>query len=317
MGLPEKFISCDWGTSNFRLRLVQTDSLAVLSEHSTDMGIKKRYLAFKAQDDRSQEQFFTDYLVQQLGNLELGEEKNLVVIASGMLSSSIGMRELPYSPLPLAFKGNDLISKHIKLDNSLDVILVSGAKTNVDVMRGEETQAIGMSGHLPQRGKGLLILPGTHSKHLFFEDESFHSFITFMTGELFEVIGQHSVLAASLEAVKWDASHKNVFLDGLQKGIDNKQMASFFSIRANTLLHNIPASQNYYFLSGLLIGGELAYLKERDETVYLAATGITNSLYQLALEAVLPVERIRIFNTEVLEKALLLGQRKILATYAI
>ncbi|RTE52114.1 2-keto-3-deoxy-galactonokinase [Arenibacter aquaticus] len=317
MGLPEKFISCDWGTSNFRLRLVQTDSLAVLSEHTTNMGIKKRYLAFQAQDNSSQEQFFTDYLVQQLGNLELKGEKNLVIIASGMLSSSIGMRELPYSPLPLDFQGNDLISKYINLDNSLDVILVSGAKTNADVMRGEETQAIGMSGHLPRKGKGLLILPGTHSKHLFFDGGKFNSFITFMTGELFEVIGQHSVLAASLEAVKWDACFKNVFLDGLQKGIDNKQMASFFSIRANTLLQNTPASENYYFLSGLLIGGELAYLKERDETVYLGATGITNSLYQMALEAVLPAERIKIFSANVLEKALLLGQRKVLATYAI
>lgn len=316
MGLPEKFISCDWGTSNFRLRLVQTDSLAVLSEHTTHMGIKKRYLAFQAQDNSSQEQFFADYLIQQLGNLELKGEKNLVVIASGMLSSSIGMRELPYSPMPLAFKGNDLISKYIKLDTGPNIILVSGAKTNADVMRGEETQAIGMSGHLPKKGKGLLILPGTHSKHIAFDDGRFNSFTTFMTGELFEVIGQHSVLAASLEAAKWDSSHKKVFLEGLQKGIENKQMASFFSIRANTLLHNIPASQNYYFLSGLLIGGELAYLKERDEIVYLAATGITNNLYQLALEAVLPAERIRIFNTEVLEKALLLGQKKILATYA-
>ncbi len=317
MGLPEKFISCDWGTSNFRLRLVHTDSLVVLSEHTTHMGIKKRYQAFKAQDNRSQEQFFADYLLQQLDNLELGGEKDLVIIASGMLSSSIGMQELPYSPLPLDFKGNDLISKHITLNNSPDIILVSGAKTNADVMRGEETQAIGMSGHLPQKGKGLLILPGTHSKHISFDDGMFNTFTTFMTGELFEVIGQHSILAASIEPGKWDISYRNVFLDGLRKGIENEQMASLFSIRATTLLHNTSAVQNYYFLSGLLIGGELAYLKERDEIVYLAATGITNNLYQLALESVLPAERIRNFNTEVLEKALLLGQKKILETYAI
>jgi len=62
----------------------------------------------------------------------------------------------------------------------------------------------------------------------------------------------------------------------------------------------------------LLIGAELSHLKEKSETVYLAVTGIQNELYQLALKSFLPLERIVCFDPQYIEKALLVGQRKIL-----
>ncbi|MBC8767687.1 2-dehydro-3-deoxygalactonokinase [Arenibacter sp. BSSL-BM3] len=312
MGLPDKFISCDWGTSNFRLRLVDSHSLKVLSEIRTDLGIKKCYQLYKQQSERSQESYFADYLLAQLENLDLNGVENYLLVASGMLSSSIGMQELEYCQLPIAFSGEDLISNWLSLDGKLDLLLISGARTNKDVMRGEEIQAIGLSDYLPKKEKGVLLLPGTHSKHIYFDTGRFIDFTTYMTGELFEVISKHTILSASVEEAGWNPSYEDIFVEGVKKGVANQQMASLFSIRANSLIHKTSAKENYYYLSGLLIGAELGHLKEKSETVYLAVTGIQNELYQLALKSFLPMDRIVCFDPQFIETALLVGQLKIL-----
>ncbi|MEZ4970745.1 MAG: 2-dehydro-3-deoxygalactonokinase [Flavobacteriaceae bacterium] len=314
-GLPEKFISCDWGTSNFRLRLVDTHSLKVLLEHRTDLGIKKCYQLFKQQTELSQQTFFADYLLAQLERLGLNGEGNYPLVASGMLSSSIGMQELDYCTLPITFIGEDLISRSIVLGRNLNLLLISGARTNNDVMRGEETQAIGLSDYLPKSGKGMLLLPGTHSKHIQFNNGRFMDFTTYMTGELFELIGKHSILSDTMEEVPWEPLYENIFMDGVKKGAANQHMATLFSIRANSLIHKASPAENYYFLSGLLIGAELSYLKGNSETVYLAVTGIQNSLYTMALKSLMPKDQLVCFEPQIIESALLAGQRKILETY--
>tara|TARA_R110002049_G_scaffold58385_2_gene158868 strand:+ start:1676 stop:2629 length:954 start_codon:yes stop_codon:yes gene_type:complete len=312
MGLPEKFISCDWGTSNFRLRLVDSHSLKVLSEIRTDLGIKRCHQLYKQQSEQTQQSYFAYYLLAQLEKLDLNGSENNYLVASGMLSSSIGMQELEYCQLPIAFSGEDLISNWLPINNKLDLLLISGARTNSDVMRGEEIQAIGLSDYLPKNEKGILLLPGTHSKHIYFDAGRFIDFTTFMTGELFEVIGKHTILSASLDEEEWNPSFKDIFVEGVKKGVANQQMASLFSIRANSLIHKISSNENFYYLSGLLIGAELSHLKEKSETVYLAVTGIQNELYQLALKSFLPMDRIVCFDPQFIETALLVGQRKIL-----
>lgn len=316
MKLPEKFISCDWGTTNFRLRLIDTESLKILSEHTTDMGIKKCFQEFKAQSKLTQEQFFAEYLKNQIKKLDSTISNDYCIVASGMLSSSIGMHELNYANMPIAFNGKDLISKYIPFDDMPDLLLVSGAKTDSDVMRGEEVQAIGLINELSKHEKGTLLLPGTHCKHIAFEAEVFNDFNTYMTGELFETISNHTILSTSLTKASWDPSFKTIFLEGVKNGLANMQMQSLFSIRANTLIKDVSGEQNFYFLSGLMIGSELASLQNQTGTIFLAASGIYSILYKLALESFLPTEQIVCFEEQILEKALLTGQQQILRTYA-
>ena len=315
MGLRENFISCDWGTSNFRLRHINCHTLDVLSEHRTDMGIKKCFQLFQAQQKVSQEHFFGNYLTSQIEKLDRSVTKDSLIIASGMLSSSIGMHELPYTEMPISFNGKEIISKEIFLEKDRRLLLISGAKTQNDVMRGEEIQAIGLSHQLPDQEKGILLLPGTHSKHLYFDKGRFIDFNTHMTGELYEIISRHSILAPSLLQTEWNSKYEESFLKGVVKGVANEQMTVLFSIRANSLLHGVSAQENAYFLSGLLVGAELANLKNKSEKVYLAATDVQHELYKLALESFLPLSRVVCFEANIIEKALLIGQNKILKTY--
>ena len=192
---PKYFISCDWGTSNFRLRLVETESLNVLDEHATDQGVKRVFEKFLEQDILNQKQFFTDYLVRQTQNLPLNHQKHLVVL-SGMGSSSIGLHELPYAEMPIAMDGKSLLWENLYLDFvDLNLLLISGVKTKTGMMRGEEIQAIGLEDELRQFDSGILILPGTHCKHMYYQSGIISGLRNYMTGELFEVLSSKSILS--------------------------------------------------------------------------------------------------------------------------
>src|SRR5262245_12577368 len=100
-----------------------------------------------------------------------------------MASSSIGMIEVPYKETQFKADGSDLKVKKIdrSKDFEHDTFIISGARTNNDVMRGEETQLAGCKDTGDK--KSLYIFPGTHSKHILVKKGIAVSFKTFMTGE--------------------------------------------------------------------------------------------------------------------------------------
>lgn len=314
MSLPEYFISCDWGTSNFRLRVVESQSLKVLAEHQTTQGIKVLFEKFSDQKKLNQRQFFSNYLVEQIRLLPL-EYHTRLVVSSGMASSNIGLQDLKYADLPIDLSGGSLVWENLTLPNGAKLLLISGVKSRTGMMRGEEVQAIGLEGDLRPFRKGILLLPGTHSKHLTYEQGQFTEMKTFMTGELFELLSKKSILAKSVTGNLWAKSREKAFKDGLELGNNGQLSPSLFSIRARHLLQNTEKEDNYYFLSGLLIGDELAYLKKGKNKIFLAAPEPVYSLYQIALELILEPSQLSCFDEEVLEKALLAGQKKILLRY--
>lgn len=237
MDLPNFFISCDWGTSNFRIHAVNRATLEVISSVKSDEGVKARFRKFKAQREVPRTEFYLSYLMEEIQKLDIPHPKNTVIVGSGMLTSSIGMKELPYADLPFSFSGQELLKEGFELPDGNRLVLISGAKAPNDVMRGEEVQAIGIAEQLPYTGKGVLILPGTHSKHIYFNNGRFERFTTFMTGELYEIISKHSILAPSLQGSEWNDTYRKPFVDGVKKGLGEGIMPSLFPIRAKSLLN--------------------------------------------------------------------------------
>lgn len=312
MTLPKYFISCDWGTTNFRLRLVETENLNVLEEHKTDQGVKTIFEKFSKQDILNQKQFFTDYLVKQIQNLPAQHQKHLVVLA-GMASSSIGLYELPYTEMPITMNGKSLLWENIYMDLvDLHLLVISGVKTATGMMRGEEIQAIGLEDELKQFDSGTLILPGTHCKHMFYEDGEFIGLRNYMTGELFEVLSSKSILSNSIENLGWNEGSEAAFLKGLEAGFEREWSANLLTIRATQLFGETKKEDNFYYLSGLLIGDELSYLKGHKGKIFLAASGAIYKLYKLALEKLIVAENLICFDSNTLESALLIGQKKII-----
>ncbi|MBU2899793.1 2-dehydro-3-deoxygalactonokinase [Maribacter dokdonensis] len=315
MKIPAYFISCDWGTSNFRLRLVETKTLNVLVEHKTDQGVKNVYQKFLQQNQIDQTQFFKNYLENQINNLDEHHKADLV-LAAGMASSNIGMKELPYGEIPFNDKGAGLHWEIVPFKDKLDIILISGVKTETGMMRGEEIQAFGLSKYLESYLSGTLILPGTHSKHINYQNGEFNSLKSFMTGEVFELLSCNSILSNSVEKCHWINKRHRAFKQGLEIGFKGELSAQLFSIRARHILDDANKKDNFYLLSGMLIGDELSYLKNIEQTIFLAASEPFYSMYKMALETILDVTQVVCFGDKVLEKALLVGQKKIIELYA-
>jgi 2-dehydro-3-deoxygalactonokinase len=312
MILSTHFISCDWGTTNFRLRLVTSDSLTVLAEHTTDLGVRILNEQFTQGGGADRLTFFATYLRTQLANLPSVHDGAPIVI-SGMASANIGMRDLAYGDLPIGPGATSFVFEDITPWPNQLVRLISGIKSATGMMRGEEIQALGLLEIMGKSKDGVLLLPGTHSKHLTFKNGQFTDFTSFMTGELFEIISQKSILANSVAPGEWNARTGDCFREGVLTGYNSGFSSNLFAIRAGQILRQTDAKDNFYQLSGLLIGDELAHLpEEKSKEIYLAGSGPLLRLYRYALEILGNGDRLTVFDEKILGEALLSGQREIL-----
>jgi 2-dehydro-3-deoxygalactonokinase len=266
-----RFVSCDWGTSTFRLRLM---GFPEPKEVRTDEGTAKLAALGPAGPERAA--LFEATL--RRGLEQLGAPPDLPLLISGMASSSIGWKELPYARLPFALDGRDVVREELQPH----VHLLSGLRSDTDILRGEETEALGLAAmlgdELPVRA--LFVLPGTHSKHLEIESGRIVNLRTYMTGELFELLARQSVLRHSTDP---DAP---LMAEAFQEGVETAQRqpltSALFKVRTRQVLERRDAASNASFLSGLLIGAELASLAAADAPVFVASNERLRSLYATA-----------------------------------
>lgn len=275
------FLSCDWGTSSFRLRLVEAGSGNIIAEERSGTGIAATYQQWQ-QTSQSREDFFAAVINSQID--VLAEKtgiplQDVPVVLSGMASSSIGMVELPYKELPFSLSGSDLA---VHTFNRF--IIVSGACSAHDVMRGEETKIVGCATLLSDTTEEQwLLMPGTHAKHIVVKNNQVVRFKSFMTGEFFDLLSTHSILATSVnnKATLDDPAALEYFTEGLQAGHSENLLHAAFMVRTNQLLKKTPPEYNHFYLSGLLIGAELKEVPP-NVPVYLVSGPLHAPLYTQA-----------------------------------
>jgi 2-dehydro-3-deoxygalactonokinase len=314
--LEHLLINVDWGTSHCRLRAVVVDGVEIIAEYQSNEGV--------AQLAEHPEQFRA-VLTSGLSQLQAHCDRSLdgaPVLISGMASSTIGWQELPYARLPLRLDGSDLVWRDMDPigPSAQRVVLISGARGDIDVVRGEETQAIGIF-QLPAMhelgDRSLLILPGTHSKHLRVERKSIVEFRTFMTGELFHVLGKHSTLRHSITAVDdhgptLAGDQLAAFASGVELARQLPLPAALFRVRTRQVLDGLGRDLNRAFFSGLLIGSELATLTVGSEyegwPIVLAGAQPLAAHYRAALDVLGLHDRIQVIPDSDVCRLSALGQ---------
>ncbi|SHE47565.1 2-dehydro-3-deoxygalactonokinase [Fodinibius roseus] len=312
------FLSCDWGTSSFRLRLVASDTGSVITAIKDKTGIKEIYKRWTAYGgELSRIDFYQSFLMQKVEELKSTSPVAVdypPVILSGMASSSIGIKELAYAPLPFELDDPNLNIEMVAATDRFpcDLYLVSGLCSSDDVMRGEETELLGLHSTL-NISEGLFLLAGTHSKHVVVEDRTVISFKTYMTGELFDIISSQSILSASVaEDMDSAAAPGRDFKKGVEEAQQKNLLHSLFGIRARDLLRDTSdKGSNYDFLSGLLIGTELKEMKPAARTpIILWGSSRLQQYYAAALD----VLGRKVIRPEIKEEEEItsLGQRSIL-----
>ncbi|HBT93714.1 MAG TPA: hypothetical protein DEB23_05570 [Chitinophagaceae bacterium] len=267
-------LCCDWGTTSFRLRLTNLKADVIAETHS-EKGILFFHNQWLSQNDDNLDRrfdYYLQYIQSQIREIHHGLEidiATLPLVISGMAISSIGMINMPYENLPFSVAGTTGFECRIQ-KNGAPIILVTGVCSSDDIMRGEETQLIGLY-DTPELNKilpdsGIFVLPGTHSKHISVSDKNIISIKTFITGELFHILRGNGTLAKSIAFQNEDRNanpdNQMAFIKGIHESKNGSLLNNLFQVRVNDILNKLNKEQNFYYLSGLLIGSEFDYLKK-------------------------------------------------------
>ena len=238
-------LACDWGTTHLRAWTLAEDGAVTLAR---DFPFGVARLAPGEAAAR-----FAEVRAAMAADL-------LPVMLCGMVGSTLGWTLAAYVDCPA-----DVASVAAGLapveDGGRWVRIAPGVRTagfngQGDVMRGEETQLFGWLGAEPGRAVGshLICHPGTHAKWMVVEAGRLTGFVTAMTGELFGLLRAHGVLKTDAQADDMAA-----FDEGVAAAGDGDALAArLFTARARVVGLGRPAGTTASYLSGLLIGAEVA-----------------------------------------------------------
>ncbi|WP_128923727.1 2-dehydro-3-deoxygalactonokinase [Bradyrhizobium guangxiense] len=270
------YVAVDWGTSSFRLWLVDRAG-AVLAERRSGEGM---LAAAKAG--------FPAVLQAHLAAIEAPD--HLPVLVCGMAGAKTGWVEAGYVDTPAQLSA--ILKQAVRVPGEArDIRILPGIaqrdKSAPDVMRGEETQLLGALG-LTAAGDALVCMPGTHSKWVRVKDGVVERFSTFMTGELFSVVCRETILSLAVAGAD-EAEDVASFKVAVKAAFEAPAFAAnlLFTARSRQLLFGGTPAAARETLSGTLIGAELAAGLSGavpKEGVTLIASGRLATLYRLAFD---------------------------------
>ena len=249
-------IAVDWGTSSLRCYRLDEAGKVVESRASND-GILN---VANGQ--------FAEVLEKQIQGWD-----EAPIVMSGMVGSRQGWKEAPYVQCPAGF--DEIAAKLVEVRKGVWIVpgLACRDSSGVpDVMRGEETQILGCG------VDGTICLPGTHSKWVEVRGGRIERFATAMTGEVYAVLKQHSILGRMMEEGKPDPG---AFADGVKRSAEKGGMLHhLFGVRTRGLMGELGSAGAASYLSGILIGHEL---RARDSKSFnVLGSPELSALYQQA-----------------------------------
>ncbi|MCB9993839.1 MAG: 2-dehydro-3-deoxygalactonokinase [Hyphomicrobiaceae bacterium] len=262
------WVGIDWGTSNVRAWSFGADG-AILASAALPKG-----MAMLASPD------YPGVLSELLTLLRFNAAaQDFEVLVCGMAGARAGWHEAGYLDVPadLAPLGRSAV----RIPSSPDlprVDILPGVAVRTpgaeDVMRGEETQLLGLL-RLHPGFEGTACLPGTHSKWANISGGRLTGFATAMTGELFEALSTHTVLRHSMPVELIGEDTEAGIADGLAAGLERPEalLHQLFVTRAATLVAGKSQHWASGYLSGLLVGTEVATLAPANHEAPIAVIG--------------------------------------------
>lgn len=237
-------IVVDWGSSNFRAYRFDAEG-EIRDRHQAEAGI------LTVRDGA-----FEDVLDREIGGWI---DRDAEILLSGMITSRNGWVETPYLEPPATLQGlkSKAVERHARSGARLLFLPgVCNRDPQPDVMRGEEIQVFGAS--TPDEN-ALIVLPGTHSKWVSVEHGAITRFSTFLTGEMFALLRQHSIIGRLIPAGA-SPERPEAFRAGVAFGFTGGGgglLNDVFTVRAGALLGQFPPEDIAERLSGVLIGEEI------------------------------------------------------------
>ena len=267
--MTSRYIAIDWGSTNLRAWLFQDG--ACQESRKSEAGVTRL-------NGRTPEAVLAEVT-------EGWRDAATPVVMAGMVGSNAGWKIAPYLPCPARF--DDFGSQLTTVAERVFIIpgLCVQRDDNRNVMRGEETQLLGARELQPSP---LYIMPGTHCKWVQADSVQVAEFRTVMTGELHHLLLTHSLIGAGLPEQQPSA---DAFRAGLVQGLEtDAPLARLFEVRAAHVLGSLAREHVAEFLSGLLIGNEVATMTRQwqpdaRQPITIVASQALADRYQQALSA--------------------------------
>jgi 2-dehydro-3-deoxygalactonokinase len=265
MRWADGYIAVDWGTTNRRAYRIDSSGACVdeFEDGKGALSVPKGQFPAAAAEIRT-----------RLGDLPM--------LLAGMAGSNRGWVDAPYVSCPARV---DELVKQLVWASDRDAIIPGLSYTGegrADVMRGEEVQLLGAVADGSVPGDALVCHPGTHDKWVAVEGGRIVRFRTVMTGELFNLLKQHSILA---DLLKGEVAPNDAFAEGAAHGLANDDLpAELFAIRARWLLGKADEESCAAYASGLLIGCDVKIgLAGHDRDVVVMGRPELTALYAAAI----------------------------------
>ena len=285
-------VALDWGTSSLRAYL--------FDERGTLVERRNRPWGIQHLPQGGYPAAFRD-----VAGDWLERSPTLPVIAAGMVGSRQGWHEVPYVACPADPAA--LAAGLVAFESPCGLLhLVPGVaqeQPRPDVMRGEETQIVGaLVTAVDLHGEALCVLPGTHCKWAMVRDGRVTRFTTYLTGELFALLRDHSILGRPARDAGGTAATGPT--EAFGRGVEAARSSGaegiagrLFTVRSLFLAGRLPADHTLDYLSGLLVGEEIrsvgTALGPRDwPPLVLLGDAVLCDRYRVAL-AQFGIERVR------------------------
>lgn len=272
--MPTPLIALDWGTTRARAYLISEDG-EVLERRLADQGIQAVPPGG-----------FPEAFEALAGDFRRARPDARIVLA-GMVGSRNGWIEAPYVPCPASPAAIAAASLQVTLAGGTTATILPGLSCDdgaFDVMRGEETLVVGLG-----LENGLVCLPGTHSKWAHVEGGRITGFASFMTGEIYGLLREHSILSRLAEAPEPEAARDGTTRGLAAVGRSGGLLNAVFAARTEVLAGRMHGAAVGPYLSALLVGHEIAGARAMfgaGAGVHLVAEGVVAESYLAALGVV-------------------------------
>lgn len=229
-------LTLDGGTTNTRLYLFEGDRL--IDSISRPIGSNRK-------DNEPLRRAVSDMIttMRRHGSIE-------AIVASGMVTSELGLYELPHLPAPAGVKELAAGAARVTLPFcDIPFVFIPGIKTNTDMMRGEETECMGLG----LTGPCAVVLPGTHNKVILFDGEKITDLMTMLSGEMIAALKDHTILRQSLPERLPNEVNEEQLLAGAAMTKEYGLSAALFRVRSLSKLEHLPQEQLCNFYVGAIL----------------------------------------------------------------
>ena len=277
-----KVILIDSGTTNSRLRLYDRTTNKVLDTEKIRIGV--RDTAITGSNDNLKAQLKKG-IERLLTRNQLSPSVIEYIVASGMITSNLGIYEVPHVSSPAGICDFAKYSKLTKLEEFLYIpcVFIPGMKNTVnlsgtedlvscindfDVMRGEEVESFGLLKQFDVKGKGMIVLPGSHTKFVAVGDNKELLYcLSTLGGETLQAIQKETILSDSLDSSLIGSIDKKMLECGYEAAKQHGLTRSFYHIRLLDLFSDLEENQRANYFAGAVIYNDLQALSQTMEAM--------------------------------------------------